>query len=308
MHISSCPQADIWNAVARQSPEVTFYHTPAWHDTVVRTFPEYSTGTLLFSLENGSRALFPCLQTEEKRLLKKKVRIKSSVFGGYGGIISEQPLQPGEMGKIYSHLTGLKAALSITTNPFAEDTLPESFITEETCTHALQLPEDPELLSKKLNRGGKSNLNQAVKKGVTVREDASLEAVDTYIALYRDTLQRWGDSTIFTYPDAFFSNLFEAAGEHAKLWLAEADGKIIAGAIVFYWNRVVTYFHGSSLQDYFKHYPNNLLHMEIMRHAVQEGFTLYDFGPSGGQEGVIRFKKSFGAESYTFATGRYKKR
>ena len=91
-----------------------------------------------------------------------------------------------------------------------------------------------------------------------------------------------------------------------KIWLAEKDSAIVAGAIIFYWNRIVSYWHGASHQDFFSYYPNNMLHMEIIREAAAAGFRYYDFGPSGGQDGVARFKKSFGAVELPFVSAHRK--
>jgi len=96
-----------------------------------------------------------------------------------------------------------------------------------------------------------------------------------------------------------------AAGR-ATLWIAEHEGRIIAGALVFYWNAIAVYWHGASLQDSFACYPNNLLHMAIMEDAAQGGYRYYDFGASGAQQGVVKFKESFGAEQLPFLAARLK--
>ena len=40
----------------------------------------------------------------------------------------------------------------------------------------------------------------------------------------------------------------------------------------------------------------------------EKGYRFYDFGPSGGQDGVVRFKKAFGAEKREFVSGHWKHR
>jgi hypothetical protein len=41
--------------------------------------------------------------------------------------------------------------------------------------------------------------------------------------------------------------------------------------------------------------PNIILHSEIIRQCCEQGCRYYDFNPSGGHEGVDRFKALFGA-------------
>jgi lipid II:glycine glycyltransferase (peptidoglycan interpeptide bridge formation enzyme) len=110
------------------------------------------------------------------------------------------------------------------------------------------------------------------------------------------------------YPWTLFLNLFEARNPDIKLWLAEKGEKTIAGVIVFYCNTTLIYWHGCSLRDHFDHYPNNLLHAEIIRDACERGYARYDLSPSGGYEGVIKFKDSFAATRVDFSAYHWKKR
>ena len=310
MQITTWPDVPFWEELAAAHPTATFFHSPLWHTIVTGAYPEYGIGTQGFIFEDGSKAVLPMIQTKKGRLLRGKARLKSSVFRGYGGILAETGVTIAQQEEIYAYLSGRRATITVDTNPFLATAiqLPQDFVCREDFTQALALGTDDEAQQKKLNRGAKSNLNQAKKQGITVRLAQSKSDIESYYRLYQDTLKRWGDQTLFTYPESFFYDLFSHAGEQVKIWLAEKDAAIAAGVIVFYWNRIASYWHGASHQDYFYCYPNNMLHMEIIRHAAQAGYQWYDFGPSGSQEGVVRFKKSFGAVDLPFITARRKSR
>lgn len=308
MEIKIWPDIALWDAVVTANPESTFFHTPLWHDLVVRTYEDYSIATRGFIFADGRKAVFPLIQTREGGLLKGKTRLKSSVFGGYGGIIAEDKLSDTEQSVIYDYLLSLKASISVDGNPFSHYTIPDTFTLKKDFTHVFALDGSAEDAYKRLSRGAKSNLNQAKKKGVSVRTASGEEDVLRYFHIYQDTLKRWGDATLFAYPQELLINIYRHGGDAAKLWVAEKEGTIIAGAIIFYWNRVVSYWHGASLQDYFDCYPNNLLHITIIEDALLRGYRYYDFGPSGGQQGVARFKESFGAEKHEFLSGHWKYR
>ena len=144
--------------------------------------------------------------------------------------------------------------------------------------------------------------------GVTVRIARSESDISAYYTIYQDALRRWGDSAQHEFPEKLFVNLFKDAGDGAKIWIAEKDGKIIAAFTMLYLNRIVTGWHGVALEKYFKCCPNNILHMKIIRDALKNNYRYYDFGPSGGLEGVLRFKESFGTERRSFDSGHWKKR
>ena len=306
MHVTQWPDTPSWERLVQSSPEATFFHTPQWHEMVHQVYRDYTIATREFRFDDGTRAVVPLIQTKQGGLIRGKSRFKSSVFGGYGGIIAEKTLSSAQQDRIIGYLTGLRASISIDTNPFSPYRLPDTFDRKDDFTQARRLPETPEALLQKLARGARSNLNQAVKKGVTVRTARADQDVAAYYRIYQDTLRRWGDETLFTYPEDFFITVLRHAGPSVKIWLAEAGDRIIAGACIFYWNRIVSYWQGASLQDYFSWYPNNMLHMEIMREAVGRRFAWYDFGPSGGQQGVSRFKKTFGAEKLPFVSGHWR--
>jgi hypothetical protein len=308
MEVTKWPDVPSWEKLVKASDEATFFHTPMWHEIVVQTYKEYSIATRQFTFDDGREAVFPLIQTKEGGILKGKARLKSSVFGVYGGIVSDNKLLQDQQNQIYRHLTGIKGSLSVNSNPFSEYVLPDHFTRKDGFTQVFLLQHEEDSHYRRLSRGAKSNLNQAGKMGVTVRTARTEKEISTYYTIYQDTLRRWGDATLLKYPEELFLNIFKIAGDSAKIWLAEKDGKIIAGAVIFYWNNIVLYWHGVALQDYFSCYPNNMLHMEIIKDATAKGYRYYDFGPSGGQEGVVWFKKSFGAEKREFVAGRWKYR
>jgi lipid II:glycine glycyltransferase (peptidoglycan interpeptide bridge formation enzyme) len=98
------------------------------------------------------------------------------------------------------------------------------------------------------------------------------------------------------YPYVLFTNIHERGGENVRLWLVKKDGDVAAGACVFYHNQHAVYWHGAMAERFSELRPANLLHFEIIRDACQRGFRWYDFNPSGPNEGVVRFKDSFGAQ------------
>lgn len=308
MEIKKWPDVTSWEQIVQKSPEATFSFTPLWHEIIVQTYTSYRVATREFLFDDGTKAVIPFIQTRATGLLKGAERLKSSVFGGYGGIIAEKTLSPSQQNQIYHYLTNLKASISIDTNPFSHYTLPDGFQTRKNFTQVLCLKTEEAEPSLKLSRGAKSNLSQAKKKGVTVKAATSEQEIATYFSIYQDTIRRWETAAFHHFPEAFFFNILQKAGQAVKLWLAQKEGMVIGGAVIFYHNRIAWYWHGASLQQFFNCYPNNLLHLEIINDARKKNYHYYDFGPSGGQAGVVRFKQSFGVEKREFISGHRKHR
>jgi hypothetical protein len=50
------------------------------------------------------------------------------------------------------------------------------------------------------------------------------------------------------------------------------------------------------MKQYLPMCPNNLLYWQVMRHAIEQGLSRFDFGRSTPNEGTFHFKRQWGAE------------
>ena len=292
--------------VISKADYATFFHTSTWAQIIVENFPEYDIATRGFVLEDGSRAILP--------MLAKKVGARgffksyySMIPGVYGGVIAERPLSNEELSTIYGSLMNAGTVqLIIWGNPYRESHLADGCDCRPRFTHVVDLEGGFERVLGNYNRGARSNTNKARKAGIQVSIATTLNEYKEYYAVYEETLKRWGDNATSAYPFGLFQSVFQRASKRGilnadlKLWVARLDERIIAGALIFYCNQHVVYWQGAALSDYFKYRANNLLQTEIIKHACEAAYKYYDFNPSGDNEGVVRFKESFGAERVEF--------
>jgi hypothetical protein len=294
---------DLWWEVAASCPYATFFHSPLWHRLMSATDQDRRDATVGAVLDNGTRAILPLM--EGRGPLKGAFRRRVSTFAGcYGGVVADGPLQRDDVEALYGAASaGRVGVLRVVENPLRNDHVAPRLRSFETTvshdfTHMLRLNRTLDEVVSGFSRGAKSSLRQGRRKGVTVRQAATLGDYRSYFDVYRDTLRRWGDRATSVYPWRLFEvghELARAHPGHLRLWLTEVGERVIGGAWVFYWNRHVDYWHGASYEDYFDRRPNNVLHVEILRHAIEHGYGYYDLNPSGGHEGVARFKDGFGA-------------
>ncbi len=308
MEIVRYPSVELWEEIIKNCEHATFFHSPTWIKVLEKTYPHSSNATVSFTFSTGNRAIFPLVAEYYKGALFKKVKHKSMAPGVYGGMLAERRLTPEESGSIFEYLTSIDIRdLKVVENPLDHYEFPGSFAAKSLFTHIVPLNADFEQLKSQFSRGQKSNVKQAEKKGVTVRLADSLEDYEQYYAIYQETIKRWGERAGTTYPWNLFLNLFETRNHDIKLWLAEKQRNIIAGVLTLYCNYTILYWHGSSLKEYFDHYPNNLLHMEIIKDGCTRGYRNYDLNPSGGHQGVVKFKESFSAKRVDFKAYHWKK-
>lgn len=174
-------------------------------------------------------------------------------------------------------------------------------------TQALRLEQPADAVISRFSRGHRSGISKARRLGVTTRVADTSADVEAYWRAYRASLRRWGRRATSRYPRRLFTNGLRLANEFPdalRLWLAELDGRVVAGAWVFYWNRVAIYWHGAALREGHRTAAVTTLFADVIADAVAQGCAWFDFQPSGGHAGVAEFKRRFGAEPLPFRRAR----
>lgn len=145
------------------------------------------------------------------------------------------------------------------------------------------------------------NLRLSAKKGVTVRPARRDEFALVY-RMYAETSVRDG---FVIRPEAYYGKVWQTfldAGM-GEILLAEVEGDIVAGVVIFYFGGKAWYLYGMSRAVHREKMPNYQLQWEAMRLAQAHGVQQYDlwgapdvFDESDSMWGVFRFKDGLGAE------------
>lgn len=152
------------------------------------------------------------------------------------------------------------------------------------------------------------NVKLAEKKGVEVeRWDAASgewrAGLEAWYAMYLDTARRDG---IEIHSRNYYASLFESAeaeGADLRLYLARAEGELIAGNVVLVAGEGATYLYGASSNEKRNLMPTYSLQWRAIRDSKGAGALVYDmFGmpprddPSHPMHGLYRFKTGFGGD------------
>lgn len=294
-----------WLQIAREDPDATFFHTPMWRELAVRGAGRCADASFRVTLPGGVRAVFPL-----QELLPRNGRgryLLSTYPYGYGGPVADGTLGAGDLRRLYR--LAQAAATTVTGNPrrpAPPDVL--GWSARELTTQALDLAPGYEALQRNFSKGHRAAITQARRKGVTTRLAESLDDYRAYYGVYEDSIRRWGEAASPRYPWTLFAVGWELAQRHPdalRLWLAEHEGDLVAGAWVFYWNGHVMYWHAANLERAFELRPASLLLATAIEDACERGLGVFDFGHSGGHEGPEAFKRRFGATERPLVTLEY---
>ena len=148
------------------------------------------------------------------------------------------------------------------------------------------------------------NIRLAERKGVRVRSSCTKDDLRVFYDLLEETARR--DRFLirgYDYYESIWDILVEAG--YAKLFLAEYEGEVIAGALSFIFGDKCWYTYGASSNHHRNVMPNHLLQWRMIEWAKQSGCAVYDFrGVSPKRDwsaddhlcGLNRFKEGFGAQ------------
>ena len=168
-------------------------------------------------------------------------------------------------------------------------------------TVVLDLQPDEELLLARMKSKTRYNIRLAARKGVQVRL-GGLEDLPGLYRLYAETSIRDGFTIRSqSYYSDLWSSFFKAG--IAKPLLAEVDGTIVAGLILFIFGEKAWYLYGMSADQQRERMPNYLLQWEAIRLAKRSGCTEYDlwgapdtFTENDPLWNVYRFKEGLGGK------------
>ncbi len=149
------------------------------------------------------------------------------------------------------------------------------------------------------------NIRVAQKNNVRIRIGTRAD-LKTFYEIMIETGMR---DNFVTRSLSYFETMFDALGDHLRLYMASYGGKDVAGTIAINYGDKVWYLYGASSNSSRNVMPNYLLQWSMIEWAIDSGSAVYDFrGVAGILDeshplyGLYRFKKGFGGK-FTEFTG-----
>jgi peptidoglycan pentaglycine glycine transferase (the first glycine) len=173
-------------------------------------------------------------------------------------------------------------------------------------TVLVDLQENEEKILARMKSKTRYNIRLSGRKGILIRLGEVRDLPSLY-RLYAETSRRAG----FTIRgESYYLTLWKAFMEEgmgmrqdpqAQPIVAEYEGKLVAGAVIFKFGERSWYLHGMSLPEHSEKMAPHLIQWEAMRWAKSQGCVVYDmwgapdqFDESDSLWGVYRFKRGFG--------------
>ncbi|OPY67916.1 MAG: FemAB family protein [Syntrophorhabdaceae bacterium PtaU1.Bin034] len=165
--------------------------------------------------------------------------------------------------------------------------------------HVLDLRQGFESLRKSFHRDCiKKSVRKAERSGIIIRDGASEQDLKSYYLHHAQTRKRLG---LPIQPYSFFRNMWDIMKPpgYFSLFMAELEGKVIGGLIVFRFRDTLSLEHIGTDLGHLLLRPNHLLYFKAIETACAEGLSYADFGKTtADNQGLLDFKRRWGATQY----------
>ena len=141
----------------------------------------------------------------------------------------------------------------------------------------------------------KRNLSKAKRHKLRFERGTDSAAMDEFYRLHVATRKKLG---VPVQPRTFFRRLFVRIITQGLgfVGLVKKNDVAIASGVFLCWNKSMVYKYAASNPAATQYRPNELLVYETIRMAIEQGYSIYDFGVSQkSHEGLRRFKRKWGA-------------
>jgi hypothetical protein len=229
-------------------------------------------------------------------------------FGSYGGVLAASEAAAGALASAWAEVVKAPGVASATAidNPFspAGSALETWAATDERLAQWTVLPPQdagPEALLASLDGSARRNIRKAEASGVRVEPEGSFAWLES---VHRDNMAEIGGRS---KPSAFFSAIpaLMREGTDYKLYTAWAEGRPIAGLLVFLFKGFVEYITPVTATGDRDLQPTAAILARAMTDAISEGRRIWNWGGTWtSQTGVYRFKRKWGAleRRYSYRT------
>lgn len=265
----------------------SLYHLPGWLELIESQFG-HETYTV-FSHQNGRiNGLLPV------------VRLKSRLFGdymvslpffNYGGACAESPWLEKELMGRAGQFAGQLGVSHVEFRDTVERDFPGP-VRSHKVAMVRSLPVDPDALWAEIGSKRRAQVRRSLKEGARIAVGGP-ELLDAFYNVFSRNMRDLGTPV---YSKRFFRAILDRFPENAQLMVISlGEAPAAAGFLLGYRDRMEIPW-ASSLRATNRYGVNMLLYWEVLRRAIEQGYTTFDFGRSTRDGGTYRFKRQWGAE------------
>jgi serine/alanine adding enzyme len=287
--ISASTQPDLsWDAFVASQPTASIYHRAGW-TLLSREVFGHEVRFLEARASTGN--LVGVLPLVRQKHFLLGTFATSIPFFNYGGALSESP----EIGSaLMQRAVDVAKEWRCSYAEFRDDQPREGswLLRTDKVSMVMDLPEDFDVLSRKLGAKLRSQVKRAEREGAVARAGGP-ELLDAFYDVFCRNMRDLGTPT---YPRRFFEAILHRFPKECLLLTVERSGRPAAAAFLLVDGTRAEIPWASCREDDKPLGFNMKLYWEVLSVLVSRGCTRFDLGRSSADSGTYRFKKQWGAQ------------
>lgn len=277
----------VWDAYVHAAPEGTVCHLYGWRQVIERAYRHRTF--YLAAIANGTiRGLLPLVLIRSRLFGRHLV---SMPFMDYGGVVTTDGPE------VRTRLVDAALQLARTHHATlslrcAVDQGLELPMWLEKLTMLIDLGTSEDDFWKRLPSERRNRIRKGWKSGL-VSSFHGADALNMFYDVFATNMRDLGSPV---HSRGFFDQLFASLGPYLRIILVRHQGQPIGAACCLFYKDVIT-IPGwiSSLRPFFHLCPNQVLHWELMRFGIANGYRVLDLGRSSKATGTFEAKRQWRA-------------
>lgn len=283
--VAPCTDAADWDAYVSQAPGATGYHLWGWRDIFDGVF-HHQCEYLAARRDGRIVGVLPLVLFASALFGRFVVSLP---FVNYGGVVADDDVAAqalvDEAGRVARAHRAKHLELRHDRRRF-----PALAAKTHKVAMLRALPADADTLWNDLDRKVRNQVRKAEKHQLTAFV-AGREALDDFYDVFAVNMRDLGTPV---YPPRLFDQVLRTFKDRARLVIVRHGERPVAGGFTFRWRDRTEIPWASTLREYNAMSANNLLYWTVLKSAIADGSTTFDFGRSTPNEGTFHFKKQWG--------------
>jgi len=276
-----------WNNYVYSNPNASIYYMHEWNDLIKKTFGH--TGIYLYAEDKKNNNIIGILPL---------IHLKSRLFGSYlvsmpyfnhGGAIADHPdIEKALMKEADSYLNKLYCTHIEYRDDVTRDGYP---VKTEKVNMILSLPDSTEELWRNFTSKLRSQVKRSERENIEILF-GTLEYIDDFYNVFSRNMRDLGTPV---YSKSFFINILKTFPEQCKIIIVKYNKEAVSAAFLIGHNDTLEIPWASTVHKVNNLSINMLLYWNVLKYAVENKYSYFDFGRSSKNTGTYNFKKQWGA-------------
>ncbi len=276
-----------WDDYVNGHQQASVYHLSVWRTVLANVFNSRCHYLAAISEAGEVCGVLPL------------VHFKNRLFGHFlvsmpyfnqGGVLSSSPQAEAAL---LDRAIGLSESLGVTHMELREFQPRENGWQhkDEKVLMLLDLPDDPEHLSKSIGAKRRSQIRRPEREGASTKVGGE-DLLDDFYAVFSRNMRDLGTPV---YTKKLFERILAARPSETFIVVIYLNELPVAAAFLIGYKQVIEIPWASSLREYNRLGTNMKLYWEVLRHSILKGYKIFDFGRSTLDGPTYKFKKQWGA-------------